>query len=470
MAASALARLLADTLARNADLEVAASGQAPVTARALLCGADAVEAALRDADLGASEPVHVRITNRPGDLAALLGVWRAGGVAVPVHAEAKPATVAGIEAATRARLAVAEEEVGAIAAAAPPPRPLLRGAALVIFTSGTTGKPKGVVVSHERFAGKLEVLARLMPLGADDRVVAPLQLTFIFGLWVAILALRAGASLVLMPRFSAARLVAELEGGASVFAGVPSMLRTLFATGRPPAGRLRMIVTGGEAYTPALAQAVTAYWPRAGVYDLFGLTETGSCDFCLVPGEQGAGAGSLGRPTEGVAFRIVGPDGAPVGAGEAGELEIRTPFGMLGYLDQAELTRASYRDGHFRSGDLARLRADGRVALVGRLKELISRGGVKVAPLEVDNLLAAHPDVAAAMAFPVPDERLGEAIHAMVVLREGAASTPAGIRAWVAERAERHQVPDAIHLCAALPIGATGKADRRAAAALYARR
>lgn len=459
----ALARLLGDALARTPAAGIAASGETPVMAGALLETADGIATALRDAGLATREPVHVRITNRPADLAAFLGVWRAGGVAVPILADIRPETLARLEAATSARLAIAAGSISRIADAAPPRRPLLDGAALVIFTSGTTGEPKGVVIGHDRLAAKLDVLARLMALGPADRVVAPLQLTFIFGLWVAMLTLNAGARLVLMPRFSAERLAQEIDAGATVFAGVPSMLRTMLATHQPRGPRLRMILTGGEAYTPALARAIAGHWPGAGVYDLYGLTETGSCDFCLTPEAQQAGAGSLGSPTEGVAFRIAGTDG------EAGELEIASPFGMLGYLDQPELTAASFRDGYLRSGDLARVRPDGRVALVGRLKELISRGGMKVAPLEIDNLLASHPDVAAALAFPVPDARLGEAIHAMVVPRDGAAVTGMELRAWIAARAERHKVPDVIHLCAALPTGATGKADRRAAAARVAK-
>jgi non-ribosomal peptide synthetase component E (peptide arylation enzyme) len=134
---------------------------------------------------------------------------------------------------------------------------------------------------------------------------------------------------------------------------------------------------------------------------------------------------------------------------------------MLGYLDQPELTAASFdADGYFKSGDLGRLRADGCVELVGRAKEIISRGGNKIAPLEIDALLCAHPDVTAALCAGVPDQRLGEAIHSAVVVRTGADLSAEALLAWAATRIERFKLPDRIYLVDALPVGATGKASR----------
>ena len=196
------------------------------------------------------------------------------------------------------------------------------------------------------------------------------------------------------------------------------------------------------------------------MYDLYGLTETGSCDFCLPPADQADGAGSIGRPTEGVDFRLVGADGRPVTDGGQGELCIRTPFGMLGYLDDPDLTAGSFIDGYLRTGDLARVRGDGRVEIVGRLKDIVSRGGNKIAPAEIDALLCSHPDVAAALCAGVPDARLGEAMHAVVVPKANAALTPEALRQWVATRIEKYKVPDAIYLRDALPLGSTGKVRR----------
>jgi acyl-CoA synthetase (AMP-forming)/AMP-acid ligase II len=236
----------------------------------------------------------------------------------------------------------------------------------------------------------------------------------------------------------------------------------LLAQGAPGAPKLRLILTGGEVLAPTLADALRRFAPAA-IVDLYGSTETGSCDFCLGPGDQPRGFGTIGNPTEGVAFRIA-RDGRAVAAGESGELQIRTPFGMLGYLDAPELTAAAFDDGYFRTGDLARLTARGHVALVGRANDVISRGGTKIAPLEIDNLLCEHPDVAAALCGGVPDERLGEVVHAVVVVRAGARLDDAALRAWLLARTERHKVPVVFYFRDSLPSGATGKADRRAVA------
>ena len=141
---------------------------------------------------------------------------------------------------------------------------------------------------------------------------------------------------------------------------------------------------------------------------------------------------------------------------------------MLGYLDDPDLTAASFSDGYLRTGDLARLRPDGRVEIVGRLKDIVARAGNKIAPAEIDALLSSHPDVAAALCAGVPDPRLGEAIHAVVVPKANAVLDPEGLRRWAAERIERYKVPDAIYVRDALPLGSTGKV-RRAGVAEIAR-
>jgi acyl-CoA synthetase (AMP-forming)/AMP-acid ligase II len=159
---------------------------------------------------------------------------------------------------------------------------------------------------------------------------------------------------------------------------------------------------------------------------------------------------------------IIGNRASAVAAGETGELQICTPFGMLGYLDNPELTDASLDDDYFRTGDLARMTA------VGRAKDIISRGGNKIAPLEIDNLLGEHPDVAAALCAGVPDERLGEVIHVVIVPRADAYLDAVALRDWLLARTERFKVPDVFHFRDVLPSGSSGKADRRAVAQLAA--
>jgi len=431
----------------------------------LLASAENVQRALAGQNVAPHEPVHVVMGNRPSDLGALLGVWQAGAVAVPIHVSAAASTLERVRRISRAGFAVDGERLHPIAEAPPPARPLLHGAALVIFTSGSTGEPKGVVIGHQRLADKLAVLDPLLKIRSDDVALLPLQLTFIFGLWVSLLALSKGARLILVPKFSSEAMTRGLAE-ATVLAGVPSMFRTLLSYPAMAAPKLRAILTGGEVLPRSLARGLLEFAPVT-IHDLYGLTETGSCDFCLAPADQPQGFGTIGRPTDRVDFRLQ-RDGCKVSAGETGELQIRTPFGMLGYLDNPELTAASFEGDYFRTGDLARITDGGYVALIGRAKDIISRGGNKIAPLEIDNLLAEHPGVAAALCAGVPDERLGEVVHAVVVPRAGVKIDTTSLRDWLMARTERFKVPDVFYIRDALPSGASGKADRRAIAQLAA--
>jgi len=460
----ALAGILFDALKLASRAVESTSGESQ-RADSLLDFAERVQHALAERQIAPHEPVHVGIGNRPSDLGALLGIWQAGAVAVPIHASAAASTIARVQRISRARFLIDGDRLDAIGEAPPPVRALLRDAALVIFTSGSTGEPKGVVIGHRRLADKLTVLDRLLDIAPSDVVLSPLQLVFIFGLWVSLLTLMKGARLILAPKFTAEEMARGLAD-ATVMAGVPSMFRTLLSYPEVAAPKLRAMLSGGEVLAPALAHAMARFSPAA-IHDLYGLTETGSCDFHLGPADQPQGFGTIGHPTERVMFRIAS-DGAEVAAGVTGELQIRTPFGMLGYLDNPALTEASLEGGYFKTGDLARLTADGAVALVGRAKDIISRGGNKIAPLEIDNLLAEHPEIAAALCAGVPDERLGEVIHAVIVTRAGAHLDSATLRDWLLARTERFKVPDVFHFRDALPSGASGKADRRAVAQLAA--
>jgi acyl-CoA synthetase (AMP-forming)/AMP-acid ligase II len=454
----ALATILREGLARPGSRVDESSGPG-MSGYELDAHADLVAGLLRAAGVRPHEPVHVAIGNRALDLGTLLGLWRAGSVAVPAPPAAAPLTRRAIEQATRARFQVDGLALDRIAEALPPERPLLEGAALVVFTSGSTGAPKGVVLGHDALARKLAILDRLLGFRPDDVVAVPLQLTFIFGIWASLLAIRSGARLVVVPKFTSATLAGLLAAEATVLAAVPTMLRALLADGAPAAPRLRAVLTGGEALSPSLTRAVCGSWPEAELVDLYGSTETGSCDFCHRPRDT-ATAGTIGVPTEGVSFCIVRDDGRLAPPGETGELRIRTASGMLGYLDNTAMTQSSFEADHFRTGDLARLRPDGQVELVGRSKEIIARGGNKIAPLEIENALCAHPDVAAALCAGVPDARLGEAIHAVIVLKPGLVLSADELRCWASAHLERYKVPDVIVFSDTLPSGATGKASR----------
>jgi long-chain acyl-CoA synthetase len=236
---------------------------------------------------------------------------------------------------------------------------------------------------------------------------------------------------------------------------VPTMLRALLPLvesdrARPFAGT---VMAGGEPLPSALGRRIRAAWPDVRLWDIYGLTETGTCDFFLPADEYDDGAGSIGRPGPGIDYRLSEPDG---------ELQIRTPTAMLGYLDQPELTTAAFADGWLRTGDLARRRDDGRVELIGRAKELILRAGNKISPLEVERVFADHPGIAGVLATGAADALRGEAIHLFVVPRPDVALDAASLLDWARDRLERYKLPDQIHFGSELPLGRTGKADRGA--------
>lgn len=402
------------------------------------------------------EPVLVPVSNRGADLASIIAAMRAGCVAVPLHRSAATATRQAALDLAKPRFSLEISESGPaithLADAPPPSRSLLEGAALVVFTSGSTGAPKGVVVGADEFRQKLAQIETRLDWPAGARVFAPLQLTFIFSQWVSFLTLITGGSLRLSSRFEAPATMERLQSGEiSALAAVPTMLRALLAEGGAPIARPFRLITGGETLSPALGAALTEQFPAARIADLYGLSETTSCDFFNEGAEFTAQLGTLGRPGPGVEARV---DAA------TGELLIRTPYLMKGYLDRPDLTESALDGGWLRTGDMAEAGASGAVRLIGRLKDLINRGGNKVAPMEVESVFAAHPEISACLATGVADPQRGEAIHLVVVAKGDERPEPAALREWARAKLEPWKLPDHIHFAEAIPLGQTGKVDR----------
>lgn len=467
MAPGLLASTLLEACERYADRPALIGARTSLTYTEFAAHAIDVRDRLLAARCGRDEPVHVLVSNEPRDFPAILGTWLAEAVAVPEHRESPTELTATQRARTKARLAVdtaAPDIVLTLADRRPPSRPLLEGAALVVFTSGSTGTPKGVVIGHEAFDGKMRQIDSLLHFAEGDTSLLVLNITFSFGMWVSLLTLRTGGRLVMRQRFEPADVVRTLDQERVTRVGVvPTMLRMLFAadTHRPAVERLdaqrtlRQILIGGEALGLSLAQEIRERFSSTDLIDIYGLTETATCDFFGFPDDFAAYPGAIGRPSPNVAFRIA----EPVSEG-MGELQIRSPYLMNGYLDDSELTAAAYDEGWLRTGDLGREVGPGVVALMGRRKELISRGGNKITPAEIEQALGSHPDVAAAMATGVSDELLGERVHALVVPRAGVHLDLDAVVDHVADRLERYKRPDAYYVDDALPLGRTGKADR----------
>ena len=401
----------------------------------------------------------MRISNQPHDLAAYAGVWLAGGVVVPVHRSAPEGAVSHVAAKTRARFEF-DSKLKILRAEPPPSRPILDGAALIVFTSGSSGMPKGAVLSHRAFIGKLEAIQSMLRFRDTDRTLLVLNITFSFGIWVALLTLLHGGCLLPREKFAAGGFLKDLEDSrATQVAVVPTMMRSLILDVPSEnllcnAPALRQVLIGGETLGKGLGETLRALFAPAPLIDIYGLTETSTCDFFLMPADLPRYAGCIGRPSPGVRFRIVGDDG---------ELQISSPYLMSGYLEEPQLQ--PIQDGWLSTGDLARERDPGVVEIIGRKKELIYRGGNKIAPLEIEFACSAHPKVAAALAVGRPDERLGQRIHALIVPREPGL-TPAEVYAFLSGKLERYKLPDVLYFARELPAGRTGKADRGRFAAM----
>ncbi|QRX80842.1 class I adenylate-forming enzyme family protein [Glaciimonas sp. PAMC28666] len=441
--------------------------------------AERVSSALHTAGIIPNEPVHVHVSNHPLDIAALLGVWNAGGVVVPVHRTTPAAVAAKVLDKTRARLLIdmqaststssSASVVSMIATASPPDRPLLHKAAFIIFTSGSTGTPKGVVVSHDAFYGKIQQIDSLLKFQPNENTLLVLNITFSFGLWISLLTLLRGGTLVMAEKFDPVTFLQSLVDNKINRVGmVPTMMRVLFSDPGLASkidrvvsqNTLRQILIGGESLGHSLAATIRQRFSDTDLIDIYGLTETATCDFFSFPEDYAKYPGCIGRPSPNVGFRIVDAYDAVVPAGALGELQIRSPYLMSGYLDEPDLTTAALSDGWLKTGDLARTVSDSVVELMGRSKEIISRGGNKVTPGELEQLLCSHPDISAAMAVGLADAVLGERIHVLVVPRTGVCLEISALKKYLESRLEKFKQPDTYYLSDALPLGRTGKADR----------
>ena len=465
-----LGQLLLERFENCSDAPALNDAGGMLSYRVLAGNALRVASALRLLGISEYEPVLVPVANETRDIAALIGVWVAGGVVVPIGRHSPHAVIESLRQATGARLFIANDNavlVTRVSPQEPPIRPLLKGAALIIFTSGTTGRPKGVVLSHHAFIGKLHAIDEMLNFPPETQTLLVLQITFVFGLWVTLLTLLKGGTVWMYRRFDPAEVLAVLnEKRISEVAFVPTMIRKILTANESlaPSSAANIksrILTGGEPFGRELSRRLQMF-ARNGIVDIYGLTETCSSDFFLREKDQAAFVGTIGRPGPRVQFRIADDQGRELPMQHIGELQICTPFIMNGYLDEPDLTRSSFVDGFFRTGDLAQVREDGQVELAGRIKDLIMRGGTKISPLELDHILLEHPAVAGALTTGIPDEIIGERIHALVVPRAGAGVDEAELRAFVASRIERFKCPDVYHFAQELPTGRTGKVDRNA--------
>lgn len=336
--------------------------------------------------------------------------------------------------------------------------------AMLLYTSGTSGRPKGVVLSHGNLLANLEGIREAIAVREDDVFLVMLPLFHAFAVTTTLLLpLVCGARMVMLQRFHPSTVFRSIaEDGVTVMVGVPSMYGLLAKVGLPeglsPEG-LRICIAGGEALPSQVGAAFHAVFGLPLV-EGYGATECAPV-VCVTPDGVTPRPASVGPPLRDVELRVVDREGRSLPAGAIGELEIRGPNVMLGYWKNAEATAEVLRDGWYRSGDLASLDEDGFCTITGRLREMIIVGGENVYPREVEDVLLRVPELQEAAVVGVPDERRGEMPVAFVVARPGAEVDGKALRAFCAENLAAYKVPRRIELRDELPKTLTGKVFKR---------
>jgi long-chain acyl-CoA synthetase len=337
--------------------------------------------------------------------------------------------------------------------------------AVILYTSGTTGAPKGAQITEGNLRACAEEFRQVLELSGEDRFGTALPLFHIFGQAVVLgSALLAGASVSLQARFDPAALIDLVRRDrVTLLAGVPTMYSAMVGAA-PDAGpadfaSLRLAASGGASLPGEIIRRFEARFDCA-ILEGYGLTEsTGAATFNGLHRERKVG--SVGIALPGTEVRIAADDGRALATGEIGEVLVKGPMVMKGYWNRPEATAQTLRDGWLKTGDLGRQDADGDIEIVDRLKEMIVRGGYNVYPREVEEVLYRHPGIAEAAVVGVPDEHLGEEVGAAIVPRPGAALEPDMIRLWAKERLSAYKVPHLLAFVEELPKGATGKVLKR---------
>ena len=436
---------------------------------------------------------------RPGDrvllladssiewVAACFGILRGGGVAVPVNPDLPASAITYVRehAAPTIEILPGADASGVATPGsgllrihptgqAAPVAPLLDdvGAgvpatpdqmAMIFYTSGTTGRPKGVVISHGGLEYVATTEADYYDFSPDDVGMVLGSLSFLYPLVLNFLPLfHAGGSAVLVPAFSPNRTLTAMENASpTTIMGVPTMFEMLLDA-RPENSaafeRVRLAVSGGAVLGTSLVDRFRAVY-GVELSNIWGLTEMTPLTSTYRGSRLADGVMSCGRALPGVELRVIDTEGNDVPAGTVGEFVARAPSGMIGYLREPELTDEVHIDGWLRTGDLGYLDEDGYSFVVGRAKDLIIRGGINIYPAEVESAIYLHPQVTEVAVVGVADPLFGERIRAHVVVTDGL--TEAGLRDHLADLLPTYKIPEFFCFREKLPKGPTGKVLRR---------
>lgn len=485
----ALASILAESALRHGKRTAVVSGDHRITYAQLWEEARRYAAFFSSSGIGPGDRVAMLMPNVPDFPRVYFGIVSLGAIAVPVHALLTPEEIAYVLRDSGAKLLVADAALldagtqgaqlagipcvkGAVPANDPAESYVQRDAddtATILYTSGTTGAPKGAMLSQGNLILNATVVSSdMLGVTPDDVFLAALPLFHTFGQTVVMsTAFRAGASIVLMPRFDGATaLDLMIAENVTIFEGVPTMYIALLdaAKSRAELPRLRLCVSGGAPLPLAVLRAFDERFGTA-IYEGYGLTETSPVasfnqrDFVRKPGTIGRGV--WGIDVDIAAAEVEGRIEL-MPPGELGEVVVRGHCVFKGYLNNPAATQAVLVDGWFRTGDLGTKDDDGFVTIVDRKKDMILRGGYNVYPREVEEVLMTHPAVNQVAVIGVPHDVLGEEVTAIVILEKAAEKIEAEeLIEWSKQHLAKHKYPRHVHFVESLPLGPSGKVLKR---------
>jgi long-chain acyl-CoA synthetase len=474
-----LARLAEETLARLGDHESLWFEDDWHRSGDLFERSRRVAAGLAELGVQPGDRVVVLAANSPEVPVLYNAIWRAGAVVTPVIFLVPPPELARILESCEPRLVIASPElsvdsaldIGELPEAKPTgivPRADDDLAAL-LYTGGTTGRAKGVMLSHANLwhAGKAGHDAGYLP--EITRGLNTLPLSHSYGLLVTAVSLHAQQrNVTVLMRWFDPQQFLELaqEHRIQISAVVPSMLQLLLA--QPfedyDLSELRYLVSGAAPLAPDVIARLHERLPQVEVREGYGLTETSGLVSSNPPGR--VKLGTVGPPVPGCDVRVVDDEERELAAGEVGEICCRSPFVMQGYWRDTELTAEAMRGGWFHTGDLGSVDGDGYLTIVDRKKDLIIRGGFNVFPRDVEEALLEHPAVEIAGVVGRPDERHGEEVVAFVSLRRGDETTPDALVAFAKQRIGGYKYPREVRIVADVPLTPVGKVDRKSLRAM----
>jgi long-chain acyl-CoA synthetase len=492
-----LAVILTETASATPGKAAAVYPGGQLTYGELDAQSDRLASALQSAGIRPGDAVGLQLPNIPQFLVAYFGILKCGGVVVPLNVMLKAPEVAYQLGNSGAKLLITWSGIlgdsvkGADAAGldmiyavgqsaeadgAMPFEWLLAGpanayqvasreltdTAAVVYTSGTTGRPKGAELTHIQLYMNADIPGRLFQVRPDDVVITVLPLFHVFGLSSILnVCVRFGCTMSLIPRFDPAAVLAAIEQHrATIFEGVPTMFIALLShpdLARYDVSSLRVAISGGASIPAPVLDAFEKHFGLV-ILEGYGMTETASTTTFNVS-ETDRRVYSVGKPIWGTQTQVWDGEGhaLPAGKGHVGEVVTRGMHVMKGYLNDPQATADVFTGEWLHTGDLGYFDEDGYLFIAGRQKELIIRGGYNVYPREIEDVLHAHPDVAEAAVVGVPHDRLGEEVMAVITVRDGAEVTAAELTRYCQERLAAYKYPRIFEFRDELPKNSLGK-------------